>query len=67
MTPEILETLSSLVGGVVTAVETTPHRARISVAGESASASIILTACEWADERCETCRCSKDRVRVEVE
>lgn len=27
---------------------------------------LIFTACEWADERCETCRCSEDRVRVGV-
>lgn len=67
MTPELLAALKDLEGYVVTRVDATRHRTRIGLSGPAGSVSLVLVGCEWNDERCEACRCAKDRVRVEVE
>lgn len=61
-----LEDLRNLEGAVVTRVEASGNRAEIATSGPAGSVTLVLVGCEWDDERCETCRCAKDRVRVEI-
>ena len=51
---------------VITRVEASGNRAEIATSGPAGSVTLVLVGCEWDDERCETCRCAKDRVRVEI-
>lgn len=67
MTSEILQSLEDLAGSVVTRVEATRSEARIVTSGPGGSIVLTLTRCEWNDNRCETCRCSEDRVTIGVD
>ena len=62
-----LENLRNLNGAVITRVTATENCAEIIASGPAGSVTLTLTGCEWNDERCETCRCDPDRVRVEIE
>lgn len=66
MTPELLAALKDLEGYVVTRVEATRAKTQIGLSGPAGSVSVTLTRCEWNDKRCETCRCSEDRVTIGV-
>ena len=66
MTSELLAALKDLEGYVVTHVEATRAKTQIGLSGPAGSVSLVLVGCDWNDERCETCRCAKDRVRVEI-
>jgi hypothetical protein len=65
MNADLLAALKDLEGSVVTRVEATRHRTTISLSGEGTTV-VKLIACEWADERCESCNCPDDRIWIEV-
>lgn len=67
MRSEVVERLSLMPGAVVTRVDADERRVRIIAVSESHTFAVVLGGCEWADERCESCSCDPDRVRLTVE
>lgn len=66
MTAETLRALEDLAGSVITRVDATRNSATIVTSGPAGSIAVTLSRCEWNDKRCETCRCSEDRVTIGV-
>ena len=67
MPPEVIEMLENLEGAVITRSSVVEGKARIIAVTESHTYAIILSGCEWDDERCSRCSCDQSRVSLRVE